>query len=833
MRFLSSFGRWFKNTGISKHKTLVGSVFVLIVGFGLFGPTHETWAASSLWEFSQAPLATMILWISLAISYVTAALGQMILGLIEMIIVPILQYNGFSDSPTISLGWSLVRDVVNMFVVIVLLFIAITTILGNAKKPWQDLLPKFLLAVILVNFSRTICGLLIDVSQVIMFTFVNALLDVAAGNFAQLLGLQDFGQYAQIAEDAGGGVAGAAGAAITAGQQLGAAYLLFALYAAIFAVMLLLALVFIYRIIVLWILVIMSPLTFFLGGIKDVFPQAGGSHSQWWSQFSAALTLGPMLTFFLWLSLAAASRGSIPVSEHFPLPENPSAVTLLTFQTDNLLSVLLGLILLVVGMQQSAKSASAVGGMAGSLINEKMGRRIVSGTVGAPLRGLYRGGQEAARQADRRLGAQVGASSFTVAAASAMGADLTKLASKVPLAGPALGRASADLTGRIQAPIEAQVAKEQKAAKERVSHYTDDQLADHYRLLAEGKTSALGLSTKDDLDAMATRFSTDGGFRKKIKEKISAEQYQNLLKTSYSRVHDKKDALLDDKGKEGFNKFLSQNPELLLKTKEDGSIDTSKMDEFIDSEKFTPRELSEAAAGNEHVLESLKKKVVRVGKGGKEITAYDDVLRGIHGQKLKKAAEKAGAKPRDIGDEDGDDKGGGAPSANNNPPPAPPVAPAVAAGAVAAAAAAGVPGYGFRQQRPPRRSDNGGGNNNGGGGSSGGGPAPASGGVPPVIPPAGGGPVAPPTDSSSSSAPANVAPAAPVAKNASAPAKEAGPLVTFDAPPPTPREVTTERLLQERSERIARASRPKSRPDRKGFTGQRPSRNTPPPTPEA
>jgi hypothetical protein len=424
-------------------------------------------------------------------------------------------------------------------------------------------------------------------------------------------------------------------------------------------------------------------------------------------------------------------------------------------------------------MQQSAKSASAVGGFAGSLINDKMGRKIVGGALRTPLRGLYRGGQEAARQVDRRLGAQVGASSFTAAAAGAMGADYAKLASKVPLMGPALGRATADLTGRIQAPIEAQVAKEQKAAKERVSHYTDDQLADHYRLLAEGKTSAIGLGTKDDLDAMAVRFSTDGGFRKKIKDKISKEQYQKLLRTSHARVNSKKDALLDDKGKEGFNKFLSQNPDVLIERDEkgeykknaDGKVDTSKMDEFIDSEKFTPRELSEAAAGNEYVLASLKAKVVRVGKGGKEITAYDDVLRGIHGQKLKKAAEKSGAQPRDIGDED----------------ETPADSKAQVAATAAVVSAAGVE-RSFTQTRPKRGN---------GGGSSGGGGTPPAGGTPPVVPPTTPPPTTPPNNGGSSAS-ASAAPVSPerarLLREREERIKAAAPepLVSFDNPPVLP-----------------------------------------------
>ena len=45
-------------------------------------------------------------------------LGKLVLMLIQIIIIPVLNYNSFSSSPIIGLGWSLVRDVMNMFVIV-------------------------------------------------------------------------------------------------------------------------------------------------------------------------------------------------------------------------------------------------------------------------------------------------------------------------------------------------------------------------------------------------------------------------------------------------------------------------------------------------------------------------------------------------------------------------------------------------------------------------------------------------------------------------------------------------------------------------------------------
>ncbi|MEK7183208.1 MAG: hypothetical protein AAB776_01095, partial [Patescibacteria group bacterium] len=264
MRFISSFGRWLGKLQRSQHKVLLGTIFSLLIVIGLAGPGHVALAENPFTWATGAIGTQLVLALASIIQLLTAYLGTFALWIINLIITPILQYNSFSTSPTIGLGWTLVRDVVNMFVVLVLLVIAMATIVGYEKASWQKNLPQFLMAVVLVNFSRTICGVLIDISQVVMFTFVNALLDVAGANFAQMFHFDDFGLFSKtsvIDPNTGERIA------ITPAMQLGSAYLLFILYASICAVLLLMALVYIWRIIVLWVLVILSPLTFFSWGL--------------------------------------------------------------------------------------------------------------------------------------------------------------------------------------------------------------------------------------------------------------------------------------------------------------------------------------------------------------------------------------------------------------------------------------------------------------------------------------------------------------------------------------------------------------------------------------
>jgi hypothetical protein len=220
--------------------------------------------------------------------------------------------------------------------------------------------------------------LFIDLSQVIMFTFVNAILDIGAGNFAQLLGITGTGNL----DFGDGNVA----AAFTGGTALASIVIQLGLMIAILAVMVCLAIAFLWRIVILWVLVILSPIAFFFRFAPDVIDFGFGKGGDWWSKFTGALVMGPMLSFFLWLSLALSSSGNLLSAEGFPEPPASGGAfgnILDQLTSSSLGATMLALIFLVVGMDMAGKSAKSLGGIAGKLINEGMGRKIVGQSVRA------------------------------------------------------------------------------------------------------------------------------------------------------------------------------------------------------------------------------------------------------------------------------------------------------------------------------------------------------------------------------------------------------------------------------------------------------------------
>ena len=136
MECVRRFANW-----CSAHKRVTAfAVAVLLLSI----PLHFSHAADGdlFTKFLANPIDATMLTLAGIIQVITGAIGKLILLLIQVVVIPVLGYNGFYNSHITNLGWSLVRDVVNMFVVVVLMVIALMTIIGYEKANWTQQLPK-------------------------------------------------------------------------------------------------------------------------------------------------------------------------------------------------------------------------------------------------------------------------------------------------------------------------------------------------------------------------------------------------------------------------------------------------------------------------------------------------------------------------------------------------------------------------------------------------------------------------------------------------------------------------------------------------------------------
>lgn len=211
----------------------------------------------------------------------------------------IASYNGFIDAPPVVLGWLMVRDVANMFFVVALLVIAFGTVLGLEQYEWKRSLIKLVLAAIFINFSKLILQLIIDASQVVTLTFYNAYKDAAGGNFINMFKLAEIQKM--IASDSASN-----GNEIV--YQVFAASVMAAIMSALaFATILAYLVILLARVVMLWILMVLSPLAFILQTIPSGKPYA----DEFWRKFTHHVLVAPVMFFFLWLAFATLGSGNI------------------------------------------------------------------------------------------------------------------------------------------------------------------------------------------------------------------------------------------------------------------------------------------------------------------------------------------------------------------------------------------------------------------------------------------------------------------------------------------------------------------------------------------
>lgn len=308
------------------------------------------------------------------IFYFVGVFGNLIVAVVGTII-DVAQYTGFTNAPAVLKGWTIVRDVTNMFFIVIMLYIAFRTMFGQEAN-WQSSLIRLLIAAIVINFSRTICGLIIDASQVVMITFVNGMKDAAGGNFIDML------QLRQILQQPA-----------TTGSDVFFFSVLALIMSFCSLVIITLLLVFlVVRIVFLWILIILSPLAFFL----KLSPIGGDMWGKWWGRFKEQVLTGPILAFFLWLSLLTTQETNNDVLAH-GIPAGASSDTLIVpvLGNVNLQGYIVGLAMLVVSMM----AARSVGGETFNIadkyagFNSKFVGKVKSGGKALGLGALGVGGR--------------------------------------------------------------------------------------------------------------------------------------------------------------------------------------------------------------------------------------------------------------------------------------------------------------------------------------------------------------------------------------------------------------------------------------------------------
>lgn len=218
------------------------------------------------------------------------------------------QETGASTSSSSRSGWNIVKNICNTVLIIILLFIAFGTILRVESYNYKYLLVKLIVVAILVNFSGVIAGIVLDFSHIIMGVFSDQITNIGRSIQENSKILQEYTNTTDLGDMS------------TTTQNLGdnitrtisrvnvnlilASVLMFILGITVLAV----ALFLIVRTVSLWLLFTLSPLALAL----YVLPNTRVASLKWWDAFLRYAFAGPLLFFFLYLTVFISSNLNIP-----------------------------------------------------------------------------------------------------------------------------------------------------------------------------------------------------------------------------------------------------------------------------------------------------------------------------------------------------------------------------------------------------------------------------------------------------------------------------------------------------------------------------------------
>ncbi|MES2436447.1 MAG: hypothetical protein V4519_00370 [Patescibacteria group bacterium] len=323
----------------------------------------------------------------------------------------------------INYGWALIRDLCNMTLIYILIYIAVNTILGFSNIDTKRVLRNLIIFGILINFSLFFTKVLIDGSNILTTQFHKefAKSTEGTGNADTIGNISNkMAGYLNITSlyDPKNGHANL----LTGGWN---SILILGIGGSVFLVAV--GLTFLYisallliRFIVLLFLLILSPIGYF----GYILPATNGWAKKWWSTLMSQLVFAPLYMILILLVFILAeqlkikgktdvntSSGSTQIAG--TLASGFSPKTGETNEASQIFNFVLLIGLINAAAVLATSVASGAGGMTGAAFNKVQGissnavRRMGQGTING-ARGAARGARGAAGMATAGLGASAG-----------------------------------------------------------------------------------------------------------------------------------------------------------------------------------------------------------------------------------------------------------------------------------------------------------------------------------------------------------------------------------------------------------------------------------------
>lgn len=369
------------------------SAVLILVAIGLIiphGPANAgliDWIGTGLLTFGYL-IVYYIFFVLFYIAYLVAWIGA---GVLNINLNPAIINTVLDQSPGSPLyqGWTIFRDIANLFFILILLFIAIGTIVRSQSYNLKSLLPKLIIAVFLINFSNVIAGAIIDFGNIFMYGVLKWMScpsdpECFSNFFSGLMTVVDdlYGTYKL--EDG-----------FTASAEATVGIMVATIYTFLYGLILLaLGAFLLIRIAAFAILIILSPLLAFTG---EVFPGLQELSSKWWKNLINYTLFGPIFALLLYVSgLMTQQKISVYAPSFFSSnPELGTFGTLYVTIIQNIIPLIFLLAIIPITRELGIAGANAVissvGGLAKSVGASAFGHvdRFMARGAGKTGTGVY------------------------------------------------------------------------------------------------------------------------------------------------------------------------------------------------------------------------------------------------------------------------------------------------------------------------------------------------------------------------------------------------------------------------------------------------------------
>lgn len=211
----------------------------------------------------------------------------------------------------VSIGWGVARDVANLFFIFILLYIAIAFILQLSGYESKKVLVTLIVIALLINFSLIISQTIINGSNLLANEFYDAISATSSGSGVKDVSavfVKGFNPQKLFSEGQFKTLSASDGNDKTDALLKGVMIMIFASLLILLASFVLLAgaILFLVRVVSLWIIMILGPLAF----LAMALPATKKYASEWWTKLFHHSIFAPAFLFFFYLVATMIGDGN-------------------------------------------------------------------------------------------------------------------------------------------------------------------------------------------------------------------------------------------------------------------------------------------------------------------------------------------------------------------------------------------------------------------------------------------------------------------------------------------------------------------------------------------